>query len=126
MFIVPSLFPFRFRAMFTLNPNLPCEECPDPRALLERRLASLSVRNHQEMTHVGIFCTRQINLIQPLSHYKSRIIWINTVITLLCVLCFLQLFLLVLRSRQLFCRLVLSLQPLPLKLPPAKVLTICY
>lgn len=36
----------------------------------------------------------------------------------------LQLFLLVLRSLQLFCRLVLSLQPIPLKLPPAKVLTL--
>ncbi|XP_070766553.1 DNA repair protein complementing XP-C cells [Enoplosus armatus] len=70
-----------FRATFTLNPSLPCEERPDPRALLERRLASLSARNHQEMTH---------------------------------------LFLLVLRSLQLFCRLVLSLQPIPLKLPLAK------
>lgn len=36
----------------------------------------------------------------------------------------LQLFLLVLRSLQLFCRLVLSLQPIPLKLPPAKVLAL--
>ncbi|KAI3357243.1 hypothetical protein L3Q82_015695 [Scortum barcoo] len=70
-----------FRATFTLNPNLPCEESPDPRAVLERRLASLSVRNHQEMTH---------------------------------------LFLLFLRSLQLFCRLVLSLQPVPLKLPSVK------
>uniref|UniRef100_UPI003AADE6EE DNA repair protein complementing XP-C cells n=1 Tax=Centroberyx gerrardi TaxID=166262 RepID=UPI003AADE6EE len=70
-----------FGATFTLNPSLPHEECPDPRALLERRLASLSARNHQEMTH---------------------------------------LFLLVLRSLQLFCRLVLSLQPISLKLPPAK------
>ncbi|TDH10824.1 hypothetical protein EPR50_G00079100 [Perca flavescens] len=70
-----------FRATFTLNPSLPCEERPDPRALLERRLASLSPRNHQEMTH---------------------------------------LFLLVLRSLQLFCRLVLSLQPIPLKPPSAK------
>ncbi|XP_076598107.1 DNA repair protein complementing XP-C cells [Chaetodon auriga] len=70
-----------FRATFTLNPSLPYEERPDPRALLERRLASLSARNHQEMTH---------------------------------------LFLLVLRSLQLFCRLVLSLQPIPLKLPSAK------
>ncbi|KAF7645469.1 hypothetical protein LDENG_00203940, partial [Lucifuga dentata] len=70
-----------FRATFTLNPSLPCEECPDARALLERQLASLSAKNHQEMTH---------------------------------------LFLLVLRSLQLFCRLVLSLQPIPLKLPPAK------
>uniref|UniRef100_A0A8C4DQC6 Xeroderma pigmentosum, complementation group C n=1 Tax=Dicentrarchus labrax TaxID=13489 RepID=A0A8C4DQC6_DICLA len=42
-----------FRATFTLNSSLPCEERPDPQALLERRLASLSVRNHQEMTHVG-------------------------------------------------------------------------
>ncbi|XP_034731422.1 DNA repair protein complementing XP-C cells [Etheostoma cragini] len=70
-----------FRATFTLNPSLPCEERPDPRAMLERRLASLSFRNHQEMTH---------------------------------------LFLLVLRSLQLFCRLVLSLQPIPLKPPSAK------
>lgn len=70
-----------FRATFTLNSSLPCEERPDPRALLERRLASLSARNHQEMTH---------------------------------------LFLLVLRSLQLFCRLVLSLQPIPLKPPSAK------
>ncbi|XP_026189206.1 DNA repair protein complementing XP-C cells isoform X2 [Mastacembelus armatus] len=70
-----------FRATFTLNPSLPCEERPDPQALLERRLASLSARNHQEMTH---------------------------------------LFLLVLRSLQLFCRLVLSLQPIPLKPPSAK------
>ncbi|KAF0036799.1 hypothetical protein F2P81_012111 [Scophthalmus maximus] len=70
-----------FRATFTLNPSLPCEERPDPRALLERRLASLSAKNHQEMTH---------------------------------------LFLLVLRSLQLFCRLVLSLQPIPFKPPSAK------
>ncbi|KAL7399454.1 hypothetical protein ABVT39_024489 [Epinephelus coioides] len=70
-----------FKATFTLNPSLPCEERPDPRALLERRLASLSARNHQEMTH---------------------------------------LFLLVLRSLMLFCRLVLSLQPIPLKPPSAK------
>ncbi|XP_063751048.1 DNA repair protein complementing XP-C cells isoform X2 [Eleginops maclovinus] len=70
-----------FRATFTLNPSLPCEERPDPRALLERRLASLSGRNHQEMTHM---------------------------------------FLLVLRSLQLFCRLVISLQPIPLKPPSAK------
>ncbi|XP_034027640.1 DNA repair protein complementing XP-C cells isoform X2 [Thalassophryne amazonica] len=66
-----------FRATFTLNPSLPPDDGTDPRALLERRLASLSFRNHQEMTH---------------------------------------LFLLVLRSLQLFCRLVLSLQPVPLKL----------
>uniref|UniRef100_UPI0037E95E59 DNA repair protein complementing XP-C cells isoform X2 n=1 Tax=Semicossyphus pulcher TaxID=241346 RepID=UPI0037E95E59 len=70
-----------FRATFTLNPSLPCEERPDPWALLGRRLASLSAKNHQEMTH---------------------------------------LFLLVLRSLQLFCRLVLSLQPIPFKPPPAK------
>ncbi|XP_059189984.1 DNA repair protein complementing XP-C cells [Centropristis striata] len=70
-----------FRATFTLNPSLSYEELPDPRALLERRLASLSARNHQELTH---------------------------------------LFLLVLRSLQLFCRLVLSLQPIPLKAPSAK------
>ncbi|XP_029292232.1 DNA repair protein complementing XP-C cells isoform X2 [Cottoperca gobio] len=70
-----------FRATFTLNPSLSWEERPDPRALLERRLASLSARNHQEMTHM---------------------------------------FLLVLRSLQLFSRLVVSLQPIPLKPPSAK------
>ncbi|KAL3063909.1 hypothetical protein OYC64_000265 [Pagothenia borchgrevinki] len=70
-----------FRATFTLNPSLSCEERPDPRALLERRLASLSGRDHQEMTHM---------------------------------------FLLVLRSLQLFCRLVISLQPIPLKAPSTK------
>ncbi|KAK5923367.1 hypothetical protein CgunFtcFv8_000346 [Champsocephalus gunnari] len=70
-----------FRATFTLNPSLSCEERPDPRALLERRLASLSGRDHQEMTYM---------------------------------------FLLVLRSLQLFCRLVISLQPIPLKAPSAK------
>uniref|UniRef100_A0AAQ6A7S4 Xeroderma pigmentosum, complementation group C n=1 Tax=Amphiprion ocellaris TaxID=80972 RepID=A0AAQ6A7S4_AMPOC len=74
-----------FRQTFTLNPSLPYEECPDPQALLERRLASLSARNHQELTH---------------------------------------LFLLILRSLQLFCRLVLSLQPIPLKPPSAKVQTV--
>ncbi|KAJ0036505.1 hypothetical protein NQD34_005182 [Periophthalmus magnuspinnatus] len=67
-----------FKATFTLNPSLPYEECPISRSLLERRLASLSARNHQEMTH---------------------------------------LFLLMLRSLQLFCRLVLSLQPVPFKPP---------
>ncbi|XP_017266668.1 DNA repair protein complementing XP-C cells [Kryptolebias marmoratus] len=70
-----------FRATFTLNPSLPYEECPDPQALLERRLASISARDHQEMTHI---------------------------------------FLLILRSLQLFCRLVLSLQPVPFKPPSAK------
>ncbi|XP_057686590.1 DNA repair protein complementing XP-C cells isoform X2 [Corythoichthys intestinalis] len=70
-----------FQATFTLNPSLPYEERPNPRALLERRFASISAKNHQEMTH---------------------------------------LFLLILRSLQLFCRLVLSLQPIPLKPPPAK------
>ncbi|KAJ4933892.1 hypothetical protein JOQ06_006701 [Pogonophryne albipinna] len=70
-----------FRATFTLNPSLSCEERPDPRTLLERRLASLSGRDHQEMTHM---------------------------------------FLLVLRSLQLFCRLVISFQPIPLKAPSAK------
>ncbi|XP_056130082.1 DNA repair protein complementing XP-C cells isoform X2 [Lampris incognitus] len=40
-----------FGATFTFNPSLPYEEHLDPRALLERRLASLSARNHQEMTH---------------------------------------------------------------------------
>ncbi|MED6279416.1 hypothetical protein CHARACLAT_000659 [Characodon lateralis] len=70
-----------FRATITLNPGLPTEERPDPRALLERRLGSLSARDHQEMTH---------------------------------------LFLLFLRSLQLFCRLVLSLHPVPFKPPSAK------
>ncbi|XP_035991066.1 DNA repair protein complementing XP-C cells isoform X2 [Fundulus heteroclitus] len=70
-----------FRATFTLNPVLPVEERPDPQALLERRLGSLSARDHQEMTH---------------------------------------LFLLFLRSLQLFCRLVLSLHPVPFKPLPAK------
>ncbi|KAL6119970.1 xpc [Pungitius sinensis] len=70
-----------FSSTFSLNPSLSCEESLNPRALLERRLASLSARTHQEMTH---------------------------------------LFLLVLRSLQLFCRLVVSLQPIPLKTPSAK------
>ncbi|KAJ3586978.1 hypothetical protein NHX12_013369 [Muraenolepis orangiensis] len=70
-----------FGATFTLNPSLPYEDLPDPRALLERRLGSLSARDHQEMTH---------------------------------------LFLLVLRSLHLFCRLVLSLQPISFKPPRAK------
>ncbi|XP_024149292.1 DNA repair protein complementing XP-C cells isoform X2 [Oryzias melastigma] len=71
-----------FRATFTLNPLLPQEEDPsDLPALLERRLATFTARDHQEMTH---------------------------------------LFLLVLRSLQLFCRLVLSLQPVPFKPPSAK------
>ncbi|XP_072305467.1 DNA repair protein complementing XP-C cells isoform X2 [Eucyclogobius newberryi] len=65
-----------FKATFTLNPSLSCEE--GPRSLLERRLASLSAKNHQEMTH---------------------------------------LFLLILKSLQLFCRLVLSLHPVPFKPP---------
>uniref|UniRef100_A0AAQ4S1V4 Xeroderma pigmentosum, complementation group C n=1 Tax=Gasterosteus aculeatus aculeatus TaxID=481459 RepID=A0AAQ4S1V4_GASAC len=73
-----------FTSTFTLNASLSCEESLNPRALLERRLASLSARNHQEMTH---------------------------------------LFLLVLRSLRLFCRLVISLQPIPLKTPSAKVKT---
>uniref|UniRef100_A0A7N6C3Q6 Xeroderma pigmentosum, complementation group C n=1 Tax=Anabas testudineus TaxID=64144 RepID=A0A7N6C3Q6_ANATE len=77
-------------AAFTLNPCLPCEERPDPQTLLERRLTSLSAKNHQEMTHFGVFIQRK------------------------------NLFLLVLRSLQLFCRLVLSLQPIPLKPPSAK------
>ncbi|KAM9752682.1 DNA repair protein complementing XP-C cells [Menidia menidia] len=70
-----------FRATFTLNPSLPCEERQNQRALLERRLGSLSARDHQEMTH---------------------------------------LFLLVLKSLQLFCRLVLSLQPVSFKPSSAK------
>ncbi|XP_029013015.1 DNA repair protein complementing XP-C cells isoform X2 [Betta splendens] len=70
-----------FRATFTLNPSLPCDELPDPRSRLERRLASLSAKTYTEMTH---------------------------------------LFLLVLRSLQLFCRLVLSLQPISFKPPSTK------
>uniref|UniRef100_A0A7N6BPV9 Xeroderma pigmentosum, complementation group C n=1 Tax=Anabas testudineus TaxID=64144 RepID=A0A7N6BPV9_ANATE len=46
-------------AAFTLNPCLPCEERPDPQTLLERRLTSLSAKNHQEMTHVGSLATRK-------------------------------------------------------------------
>ncbi|KAK3566481.1 hypothetical protein QTP86_034057 [Hemibagrus guttatus] len=65
-----------FKETFTLNPTLPEEKDVGLRELLERRLGSLSVRNHQEMTY---------------------------------------LFLLVLRSLHLYCRLVLSLQPLPFK-----------
>lgn len=45
----------RFRATFTLNPSLSYEERPNPQALLERRLASLSARTHEEMTHVGVW-----------------------------------------------------------------------
>ncbi|XP_069549980.1 DNA repair protein complementing XP-C cells isoform X1 [Brachyistius frenatus] len=106
-----------FGATFTLNPSLTCEERPDPRALLERRLASLSARNHQEMTHVGSW-SQHCSII-------CKVVFVNTeeenvIIMILCVLCFLQLFLLVLRSLQLFCRLVLSLQPIPLKPPSAK------
>ncbi|RVE70241.1 hypothetical protein OJAV_G00062960 [Oryzias javanicus] len=70
-----------FRSTFTVNPLLPQEEPSDLRALLERRLATFTARDHQEITH---------------------------------------LFLLVLRSLQLFCRLVLSLQPVPFKPPSAK------
>ncbi|XP_005800235.1 DNA repair protein complementing XP-C cells [Xiphophorus maculatus] len=70
-----------FRATFTLDPSLPTEERPDPQALLQRRLGSLSARDHQEMTH---------------------------------------LFLLFLRSLQLFCRLVLSLHPVLFKPPSSK------
>uniref|UniRef100_A0A665T0J5 Xeroderma pigmentosum, complementation group C n=1 Tax=Echeneis naucrates TaxID=173247 RepID=A0A665T0J5_ECHNA len=74
-----------FKDTFTLNPSLPYEERPDFQALMERRLASLSARDHQEMTH---------------------------------------LFLLVLRSLQLFCRLVLSLQPVPFKPTSVKTSTV--
>uniref|UniRef100_A0A8C5BA55 Xeroderma pigmentosum, complementation group C n=1 Tax=Gadus morhua TaxID=8049 RepID=A0A8C5BA55_GADMO len=42
-----------FGATFTLNPSLPHVDLTDPRGLLERRLASLSARDHQEMTHVS-------------------------------------------------------------------------
>lgn len=70
-----------FGTTFTLNPELPEERGVELRTVLERRLGSLTARNHEEMTH---------------------------------------LLLLVLRSLQLFCRLVLSLQPLPIKPPPAK------
>ncbi|XP_023691057.2 DNA repair protein complementing XP-C cells isoform X1 [Paramormyrops kingsleyae] len=70
-----------FQATFTLTLELPEEPERNPREILERRLGSLSARDHQEMTH---------------------------------------LFLIVLRSLRLFCRLVVSLQPIPLKEPPAK------
>ncbi|MCI4380700.1 hypothetical protein PGIGA_G00243040 [Pangasianodon gigas] len=69
-----------FKMTFTLNPALPEEKEVGLRELLERRLGSLSARDHQEMTY---------------------------------------LFLLVLRSLRFYSRLVLSLQPLPLK-PPTK------
>ncbi|XP_072536954.1 DNA repair protein complementing XP-C cells [Salminus brasiliensis] len=69
-----------FKVTFTLNPELPEEKGVDLRKVLERRLGSLSARDHEEMTY---------------------------------------LFLLVLRSLRLFCRLVLSLQPVPFK-PPSK------
>lgn len=53
-----SISSYRFRATFTLSPSLPYDQQPDPRALLERRLASLSARNHEEMTHVSVLkCT---------------------------------------------------------------------
>uniref|UniRef100_A0A3B1JVN2 Xeroderma pigmentosum, complementation group C n=1 Tax=Astyanax mexicanus TaxID=7994 RepID=A0A3B1JVN2_ASTMX len=65
-----------FKTTFTLNPELPEEQGVELRELLQRRLGSLSARDHQEMTY---------------------------------------LFLLVLRSLRLFCRLVLSLQPVPFK-----------
>ncbi|XP_076860048.1 DNA repair protein complementing XP-C cells isoform X2 [Brachyhypopomus gauderio] len=70
-----------FRVTFTLNPNLPEDKGLGLRQVLERRLGSLSVRDHQQMTYV---------------------------------------FLLVLRSLRLFCRLVLSLQPLPFRTPTKK------
>ncbi|XP_063065644.1 DNA repair protein complementing XP-C cells [Engraulis encrasicolus] len=70
-----------FGTTFTVMPELPEEKGADLRVVLERRLGSLTARNHEEMTH---------------------------------------LFLLVLRSLQLFCRLVLSLQPLSIKPPTAK------
>ncbi|XP_036434994.1 DNA repair protein complementing XP-C cells isoform X2 [Colossoma macropomum] len=70
-----------FRATFTLNPELPEEKGVELRGVLERRLGSLSARDHEEMTY---------------------------------------LFLLMLRSLQLFCRLVLSLQPVPFKQPTKK------
>lgn len=68
IFIFLSLW--RFKATFTLNPSLPCEERPDPWALLGRRLASLSAKNHQEMTHVGI-----CSLVRPIScSYQSELV----------------------------------------------------
>ncbi|XP_030640504.1 DNA repair protein complementing XP-C cells [Chanos chanos] len=70
-----------FGVTFTLNPLLPEEKGMELRDVLEKRLGSLSARDHQEMTH---------------------------------------LLLLMLRSLGLFCRLVLSLQPVPLKPPSAK------
>ncbi|XP_066499857.1 DNA repair protein complementing XP-C cells [Hoplias malabaricus] len=65
-----------FKVTFTLNPELPEENGVEMREVIERRLGSLSARDHQEMTY---------------------------------------LFLLVLRSLKIFSRLVLSLQPVPLK-----------
>ncbi|XP_046727726.1 DNA repair protein complementing XP-C cells isoform X3 [Silurus meridionalis] len=65
-----------FKETFTLNPALPEEKDVRLEELLERRLGSLSARDHQEMTY---------------------------------------LFLLVLRSLRLYCRLVLSLQPISFK-----------
>ncbi|GAA6106457.1 DNA repair protein complementing XP-C cells [Tachysurus ichikawai] len=70
-----------FKETFTLNRALPEEKDLGLRELLERRLGSLSARDHQEMTY---------------------------------------LFLLVLRSLHIYCRLVLSLQPLPFKQPTKK------
>ncbi|KAF5891921.1 DNA repair protein complementing XP-C cell, partial [Clarias magur] len=65
-----------FKDTFTLNPVLPEDKNVRMHDLLERRLGSLSARNHQEMTY---------------------------------------LFLLVLRSLHIYCRLVLSLQPVSFK-----------
>ena len=42
----------RFGDTFTLNPELPEETGQGLMAVLERRLGSLTVRNHEEMTHV--------------------------------------------------------------------------
>ncbi|XP_045913422.1 DNA repair protein complementing XP-C cells [Micropterus dolomieu] len=55
-----------FRETFTLNPSLSCEECPDPCALLERRLANLSARDHQEMTHLFLLVLRSLHLFSRL------------------------------------------------------------
>lgn len=46
------MFASRFKETFTLNRALPEEKDLGLRELLERRLGSLSARDHQEMTYV--------------------------------------------------------------------------
>lgn len=43
-----------FGTTFTLNPELPEERGVELRTVLERRLGSLTARNHEEMTHVRL------------------------------------------------------------------------